>query len=104
MSYHCSINDYFFYLSDIKTDFCYFQLAVFKYKNSDWVTVTHVVTAPSEGWDGETGRISEDIVKKYIDNKTWVGLCGPPGFNREAVRLLRDVSKLETEHIHVFEG
>ena len=84
--------------------FC--QLAVFRYKNSDWMSVTHVVTSPSEGWDGETGRISEEILRKYVDgdNKTWVGLCGPPGFNREAVRLLRDVSQLETEHIHVFEG
>ena len=89
---------------DIFTEFpC--QLAVFQYKNSDWVSVTHVVTSPSEGWDGETGRISEDILRKYIgDNKTWVGLCGPPGFNREAVRLLKLVRQLETEHIHVFEG
>ena len=80
------------------------QLAVFRYKNSDWMSVTHVVTSPSEGWDGETGRISEEILRKYVDKKTWVGLCGPPGFNREAVRLLKDVRQLETEHIHVFEG
>ena len=82
-----------------------FQLAVFQYKNSDWVSVTHVVTSPEEGWDGETGRISGDILKKYLgDNKSWVGLCGPPGFNREAVRLLKDVKSVETENIHVFEG
>ena len=82
------------------------QIAVFRYKNSDWMSVTHVVTSPSEGWDGETGRISEEILRKYVvgDKKTWVGLCGPPGFNREAVRLLKDVRQLETEHIHVFEG
>ena len=82
------------------------QVNSFQEKNSDWLSVMHVVSDTDDYWAGDTGRISVELLNKYInDNEdTWVAVCGPPGFNREAVRLLKSKPILGDDKIHVFEG
>jgi len=54
----------------------------------------------------EDGRISKDLVGKLVDVKSWseqsfIGICGPPAFNRAAERMLEDL--VFAGVIHVFE-
>jgi len=54
----------------------------------------------------EDGRLSKELVKKLVDVKSWseqsfIGICGPPAFNRAAESMLKDLQF--TGVIHVFE-
>ncbi|MBS0125562.1 ferredoxin reductase family protein [Thetidibacter halocola] len=44
--------------------------------------VVHVLSEPSDGWTGETGFVTPDLLRRHLDTdalKTWVFvLCGPP--------------------------
>ena len=85
------------------------QIQKYQSAYNSWMKVTHVVSSDEFGWEDEIGKISETLLRKYIDDKTdgknrWAAVCGPPGFNREALRLLRDCFGFVDKSIHVFEG
>ena len=88
--------------------YCLLQLATFQSNNRDWASVTHVVTspAPAEDWAGDTGRVTEALLRRHGEatGRRWWGVCGPPGFNREAARLLRENLGVSAADMHVFEG
>lgn len=79
------------------------QLAVFQYKNSNWVSVTHVVMVHRRAGTEKLAESVKTHCQEVLTTRPGWGLR-PARLNREAVRLLRDVRQLETEHIHVFEG
>lgn len=54
--------------------------------------VVHVLSRPHPGWDGERGRIDEDVVRRHApaDHDGWSALvCGPPGMVAAASAALR---------------
>ena len=57
-------------------------------------TLTGDVVDGSDGWDGVRGRINEEILRSTLpapSSHTRVVICGPPGMNEAAVRLLRRI-------------
>jgi nitrate reductase (NAD(P)H) len=52
------------------------------------VQVTHVLSHPSEGWEGEKGHVNEEIIKKYgygpEGGRSVALLCGPPAMIQKA--------------------
>ncbi len=44
--------------------------------------IVHVLSEPAPGWDGETGMITEDLLRRHFDSparRKWLFvLCGPP--------------------------
>ena len=97
-------------------------------ENSDWLSLVRVLSQPDTDWRGQTGRVRPDlllsevslveglvsrwvtmkifqffIVKIFHDSR-WAAVCGPPGFNREAARILREHLAFTQEEIHVFDG
>ena len=54
--------------------------------------VVHVLSRPGPGWDGERGRIGEEILRRHVpsDLAGWSALaCGPPAMVAEAAAVLR---------------
>lgn len=46
-------------------------------------SVTYIVDEPTLPWDGLTGRISTEVVKRFLpepSSETLLMVCGPPGF------------------------
>lgn len=79
--------------------------------NDDWlpmkwndskVKVEHILSSPSEGWNGRIGRISDCMIPP-VKASLRILLCGPEGFNQNAIKILT-VSGHEHDHIHVFDG
>lgn len=68
---------------------CRRQLETFA-KNKN-ISVTHVVTQPSKGWKGETGRVRREIIEKTFyppGDDVLNGLCGPPGMVQSLTKQL----------------
>jgi len=83
------------------------RVSEFQTQHKSWLSVYHVVSdTDDETWDGDTGRIREQILRKYFGEKKliWVGVCGPPGFNREAVNIVKNKFNMEESNLHVFQG
>ena len=62
-----------------------------KHKNINiHFTITRTEEAASEGWEGLTGRINKDMIKKIIKDikKPLFYLCGPPQFVEDLKTLL----------------
>ncbi|KAM3588381.1 hypothetical protein VKS41_000827 [Umbelopsis sp. WA50703] len=57
-------------------------------KHPDRFKVTHVISKPSKSWEGESGRITAEMVKKHMplpsDNSKLL-VCGPDGMVRQVV-------------------
>ncbi len=56
--------------------------------------ITHVLEQPHEGWQGETGRITEDIVRRVLPaapKGIEFFLCGPRLMSETVQRTLRDL-------------
>ena len=82
------------------------EISQFQAENSDWLRVVRVVSEAGPGWDGQTGRVRPDLleVREANTGPRWAAVCGPPGFNRETVRILREHRSFTEEEIYVFEG
>ena len=82
------------------------EIGQFEVKNSDWLTVVRVLSEAGASWSGERGRVRPDLLTKHLrpGGSRWAAVCGPPGFNRETVRLLREHLGFSEEEIHLFEG
>ncbi|MEM9715646.1 MAG: iron-sulfur cluster-binding domain-containing protein, partial [Pseudomonadota bacterium] len=64
-------------------------------KRFDNVTVHLVISQPDEqDWDGETGRISAELLQKLVPDHAERGvfLCGPEGFMKAARDAAKDIS------------
>lgn len=51
------------------------------------VQVTHVLSHPSEKWDGLKGHVNAEVIKKHLfppEKESAVFLCGPPGMIQKA--------------------
>ena len=54
--------------------------------------LTHVLSKPSDDWQGEKGHVDERIIKSYLappDAYTAVFLCGPPPMTAAATKVLK---------------
>merc|ERR1712216_695494 len=77
---------------------CRRQLETFA-KNKN-ISVTHVVTQPSKGWKGETGRVRREIIEKTFyppGDDVLNGLCGPPGMVQSLTKQLLRWATTESE-------
>jgi len=65
----------------------------------------HILSEPTELWKGRKGRINQKMVQEAVEDKSKfrVYVCGPEGFNEEAVRLLADAG-VDKRLIHVYQG
>merc|ERR1719422_2123288 len=84
------------------------EVQQFQAENS-WLSLVRVLSQPGADWTGETGRVRPELLMKEVSLveglvSRWAAVCGPPGFNREAVRILREHLAFVQEEIHVFEG
>lgn len=89
---------FFFYSNKTVEDIAYFERLKELEKRFSSLTVIHTLTQKTfEGWDGETGRLSGDMLKKYIDDLAQVKyyMCGPSGF-MDGIR-----SFLEVEGVNI---
>ena len=82
------------------------EISQFLAENSDWLEVVRVLSEAGPGWDGQSGRVRPDLleVREASIGPRWAAVCGPPGFNRETVRILREHRGFTEEEIHVFDG
>jgi len=59
------------------------EIEVFAKAHPEQFKVTYVVDSASEGWEGETGYITAELIKKLIPEIGSTGnqvfVCGPPG-------------------------
>lgn len=70
--------------------------------------VVHHLSDADASWDGERGRITRDQIVALTDphsrdHVTFIGVCGPPAFNRLIVELLKAVD-FPAAGQHVFQG
>ena len=83
------------------------EITQFQSENSDWLSLVRVLSEAGPGWPGQTGRVRPDLLEAGQDTvgkERWAAVCGPPGFNRETVRILREHHGFIEEEIHVFDG
>ena len=69
-----------------------------------WLQLLHL--PEQEDYPGLKGRVRSELLAPFLSSLGPSGLvlvCGPPGFSREARRLLREEC-LKEEQIHLFEG
>ena len=68
-------------------------------------TLLNTITRPEESketWNGLTGRIDADLIKKYINNNTLFYICGPPGMVDAMANILKEMNisqnRIKIEH------
>lgn len=67
------------------------------------LTVVHVLDKPPDGWTGERGFITDEVLARYLpeDRRTRTYyLCGPPPLMSAVERALSDVG-VPRDHIHM---
>jgi len=67
------------------------------------IKVVYTITKPQDSqksWNGETGRISEELIKKYVKDlsKSIFYIVGPPPIVEDTQKLLEDM-KIPDDHI-----
>lgn len=58
----------------------------------DWIQVVHVLSEPGEDWEGPTGLVTADMIRRYAGqllDKAHVFLCGPPPMMKSLLAELR---------------
>lgn len=68
------------------------------------LTLIHIIQEPPEGWRGESGLLTKEMLEKYITDadkrRLHFFLCGPPAMLTAAEQHLRDL-EVPRRHIHV---
>lgn len=68
--------------------------------------VVHVLQNPPEDWPGETGRIDDDMLRKYlhkVSSETGYYLCGPPGLISTSQKILKSLGVKDSRiHMEIF--
>ena len=87
------------------------ELRDFQAQHSQWFSLLQLLTQPAQHWQGGRGRITASILREHLQppagaraGSRWVAVCGPPGFNRETVRILKEDFAIIDEELYVFEG
>ncbi|MEY8303380.1 2Fe-2S iron-sulfur cluster-binding protein [Anaerosalibacter bizertensis] len=67
------------YGSNFKKEFMFYKEFIdFEKNHPDKIKFVPVLSGEEKGWDGETGFITKDIIKKYTDiNNSTFFICGP---------------------------
>lgn len=70
--------------------------------------VKYILSDAEDSWDGDRGRITRDQIVAITDphskdHATFIGVCGPPAFNRQIVEFLKAVG-FPTASQHIFQG
>lgn len=66
------------------------------------VRITHVLSEPDEGWQGETGFVTSEIIQRHAGEslaEADVFLCGPPAMMRKVRSALKDLG-VDSSRIH----
>jgi predicted ferric reductase len=70
------------------------------------LTLVHVLRDPPEGWRGEQGHITEEMIRKYAgENPAGKGfyVCGPPGLLKAAIGSLTAMGVRDGQiHMEIF--
>lgn len=82
------------------------DLGRFEADYGDRLTIKHILDNPSEGWEGHSGLVSEELLKKVLaelperdDEFTEYFLCGPSGM-MELVRATLNNLEINKKNIH----
>ncbi|KAM0722163.1 hypothetical protein Q7P37_001604 [Cladosporium fusiforme] len=83
------------------------ELAKLEEKSHGRVKVTHVLSHPSESWEGVKGHVDGNVIKKNLfspeDEGAVVFLCGPPGLiQKGAMPALKDWGYEEDKNMFGF--
>jgi nitrate reductase (NAD(P)H) len=82
------------------------ELDKFEEESKGQLKVVHVLSHPSEGWQGKKGHVDAGIIKESLfapGEKTGVFLCGPPGMiQKAALPALREWGFKEDENVFGF--
>jgi nitrate reductase (NAD(P)H) len=82
------------------------ELEKFEKESGGRLEVMHVLSHPSEDWNGTKGHVNADIIKSALfkpGQKTGVFLCGPPAMiQKAALPALKDWGFKEDENVFGF--
>lgn len=69
------------------------------------VQIKYILSDADISWEGERGRVTRDqiVALQSKDHVTYIGVCGPPAFNRSVVEFLKAVGFPATSQ-HIFQG
>ena len=76
-------------------------------------SVDHVLSSPNENWEGQSGRISKELllnlhpnlkVECMDDSESLVCICGPSAFTDKSVKILTEELDISMYNIHTFRG
>ena len=90
------------------------QLAALKDQFTHYFAVSHVLSAASDTWEGERGRISEKLLKELVPElrtsddlmeaeEQLICICGPRPFTDSTVDVLNNL-QVPSECVHAFKG
>lgn len=70
--------------------------------------IKYILSDGDADWEGDRGRITRDQIVALTDaqskdHATFIGVCGPPAFNRQIVEFLKAVG-FPAASQHVFQG
>ncbi|QQG38851.1 MAG: FAD-dependent oxidoreductase [Candidatus Woesearchaeota archaeon] len=75
-----------------------------KNKKFKYIPTITRINESKQKWDGETGRISKEIIKKYCNLKSLFYICGPPEMVDGSVKFLEELGvtkeKIKVEVYH----
>ena len=66
------------------------------------VQVVHVLSDPDEGWDGETGYVTDEVIRRHAGEfleRADVYLCGPPPMMDMLTKALRELG-VDSSRLH----
>jgi predicted ferric reductase len=71
------------------------------------LTIVHIIQDPPEGWDGESGFLTEEMLLRYLPEegreRAHYFLCGPPPMLEAAEGFLRDMHVPRRQiHVEIF--
>ncbi len=72
--------------------------------HEDRFKVVHVLTKPPNDWTGETGRITREMARKYmelVDDGVRILVCGPQKMALKSVEIMEEIGHA-AYNIHAF--
>ena len=76
-------------------------------KENKNIRIIYTLTENSRNWDGETGRIDKQFLRKYLEDdvlkSSYFYICGPPGMIKELNSVLKDELQVSQNNIKIEE-
>lgn len=68
----------------------------------------NILSDADDSWEGGRGRVSRDLITAVAnpftkEHATFIGVCGPPTFNRQVVEFFKEVD-FPANSLHIFQG